>query len=80
MRDDGRGFGPEVRERQNVHVGMNIMQERASRIGASVQVQSELGQGTTVQLTLPAYPVSGANAGGLKMITVELDAMKVVDA
>ena len=80
VRDDGRGFGPEVRERQNVHVGMNIMQERASRIGASVQVQSELGQGTTVQLTLPAYPVSGANVGGQKMFAVELDAMKVVDA
>ncbi len=64
LRDDGRGFGPEVQDRQHVHVGLKIMQERASRIGASVQVLSEAGQGTTVQLTLPAYPVSGPNAGG----------------
>ena len=63
VRDDGRGFGPEVQDRQDVHVGLKIMQERASRIGASVQVQSEAGQGTTVQLTLPAYPVSATNAG-----------------
>jgi len=60
VRDDGRGFGPEIRERERIHVGLKIMQERASRIGAVVHVQSEPGQGTTVRLTLPAHPVSGA--------------------
>jgi two-component system nitrate/nitrite sensor histidine kinase NarX len=64
VRDDGRGFGPEVQGRQDVHVGLKIMQERASRIGASVQLQSDPGKGTTVQLSLPTYPVSAPNAGG----------------
>ncbi len=77
VRDDGRGFGPEVRERHNVHVGMKIMQERASRIGAAVKVHSELGQGTTVELTLPAYPVSSPKAGALKLIVNEFAALKV---
>ncbi|WP_342616185.1 type IV pili methyl-accepting chemotaxis transducer N-terminal domain-containing protein [Rhodoferax sp. GW822-FHT02A01] len=77
VRDDGRGFGPEIRDRQSTHVGMKIMQERASRIGATVQVRSELGQGTTVQLTLPAHPVSGANAGGLSLDAEELASIQM---
>jgi len=79
VRDDGRGFDPELSDRQNVRVGMKIMHERAHRIGAVVRVQSELGRGTTVQLTLPANPVSGANAGGLTLLAGELAAMKLVD-
>ena len=75
VRDDGKGLGPEVRERQSMHVGMNIMHERASRIGASVDVQSAPGQGTTVQLTLPAYPVLGANTDGVALDAQELAAM-----
>lgn len=75
VRDDGCGFGPEVSDRQNVHVGMKIMQERASRIGADVQVLSEPGKGTTVSLRLPSHPVSGANVGGLTLGADELAAM-----
>ena len=78
VRDDGRGFGPEIRARQDVHVGLKIMQERASRIGASVQVQSESGQGTTVELTLPAHPVSGPNAGAMAMDAGALAAIEAV--
>ena len=76
VRDDGCGFGPEVNERQDVHVGMKIMQERASRIGAVVEVQSEAGRGTTVQLRLPAHPVSGASSGGLALDVNELVALQ----
>jgi len=60
-------------------VGMKIMQERAQRIGASVQVRSELGKGTRMQLSLPSNPVSGANAGGLTLLADELAAMRMVD-
>jgi two-component system nitrate/nitrite sensor histidine kinase NarX len=74
VRDDGRGFGPEIRDRQSIHVGMKIMLERASRIGASIQVHSDAGQGTSVQLSLPAHPVSGASAGGMA-----LDAQALAD-
>ena len=77
VRDDGRGFDPEVSGRQNVHVGLKIMQERAMRIGAAVQVQSELGRGTTVQLSLPAHPVSGSNTGGLALGAEELAALRL---
>jgi len=77
VRDDGRGFGPEVRDRQSIHVGMKIMQERASRIGATVRVHSELGQGTTVQLTLPAHPVSNASSGGMTLDAQELASMQL---
>lgn len=76
VRDDGHGFGPEVSDRQNVHVGLKIMQERANRIGATVQVHSELGQGTTVQVSLPAHPVSGPNAGGMALGADELAALQ----
>jgi len=62
VQDDGRGFGPEVHARQPLHVGLKIMQERASRIGAIVQVQSGPGQGTTVLLRLPAHPVAAPAA------------------
>ncbi len=79
VRDDGRGFDPELSDRQNVRVGMKIMQERAQRIGASVQVRSELGKGTRMQLSLPSNPVSGANAGGLTLLADELAAMRMVD-
>ena len=77
VRDDGCGFGPDMRDRQTVHVGLKIMQERASRIGASVQVQSELGKGTTVQLSLPAHPVSGASLGSMTLGAEELAAMNM---
>jgi nitrate/nitrite-specific signal transduction histidine kinase len=46
IRDDGRGF-----DQDNVspeHLGLGIMRERAERIGASVEVISEIGLGTQV--------------------------------
>jgi two-component system nitrate/nitrite sensor histidine kinase NarX len=62
VRDDGQGFGVGQAASHSTHVGMKIMQERAERIGADVQVLSERGQGTTVRLSLPAHPVSNAHA------------------
>ena len=55
---------------------MKIMQERATRIGATVQVQSEVGQGTRVVLTLPAHPVSGVSLGTLSLDASALAAME----
>jgi two-component system, NarL family, nitrate/nitrite sensor histidine kinase NarX len=67
VRDDGQGFQTGQQGGQSTHVGMKIMQERAARIGAEVHVQSELGQGSTVRLTLPAHPVSGVAVGSLNL-------------
>lgn len=44
--DDGRGFEPESVSSQ--HLGVSIMRERASAIGADLTIESELGQGTCI--------------------------------
>jgi two-component system, NarL family, nitrate/nitrite sensor histidine kinase NarX len=75
VRDDGQGFRVGAHERQSNHVGMKIMQERAHRIGASVQVQANPEQGTTVVLVLPAHPVSGSNQGTMQLDAAEWAAM-----
>jgi two-component system nitrate/nitrite sensor histidine kinase NarX len=74
--DDGIGFAPGQALPQSSHVGLKIMQERAARIGASVQVQSEAGQGTKVTLVLPAHPVSGVRSGTLKLNEAALAALE----
>jgi two-component system, NarL family, nitrate/nitrite sensor histidine kinase NarX len=54
VRDNGRGFDPaEVARRGDGHVGLRIMQERAARIGAHVNVSAAPGRGAAVTLTLP---------------------------
>lgn len=58
VRDDGVGFDTE-RSRDETHVGLKIMRERAERIGAQVDVASQVGHGSSVTLTLPAHPVMG---------------------
>ena len=53
VQDDGRGFEADKPIGDESHVGLRIMQERAQRIGAKVQVTSAPGQGCTVALELP---------------------------
>jgi two-component system nitrate/nitrite sensor histidine kinase NarX len=52
--DDGCGFDARVNAPDATHVGLRIMRERASRIGAQLQVLSAPGRGTSVVLALPA--------------------------
>ncbi|EGK70976.1 Putative nitrate/nitrite sensor protein narQ [Methyloversatilis universalis FAM5] len=54
VRDDGRGFETGDGPPDETHVGLHIMQERAARIGARIEVFSTPGKGTSVVLTLPA--------------------------
>lgn len=61
VRDDGAGFNV-LEEHDESHVGMKIMHERAALIGARIDVRSERGQGTAVNLTLPSHRVTGAVA------------------
>ncbi len=62
VRDNGAGFDTGKHPGES-HVGLNIMRERAGRIGAEVDIVSMAGQGTTVTLTLPPHPeVSGGVA------------------
>ena len=53
VRDDGQGFANEPDAGDETHVGLRIMRERASSIGAGVEVSSVPGSGTCVVLTLP---------------------------
>jgi two-component system nitrate/nitrite sensor histidine kinase NarX len=55
VHDDGRGFDTDA-ERTQLNVGLKIMRERAEQIGATVDVSSAPGEGTTVSLALPANP------------------------
>jgi two-component system nitrate/nitrite sensor histidine kinase NarX len=48
IRDDGRGFDPGAVGAD--HMGLSIMQERASAVGAFLAVRSSPGQGTSVTL------------------------------
>lgn len=60
VRDDGCGFDPAERGIDDeTHVGLRIMSERAKRLGAQLEVQTEPGRGTTVTLLLPAPAVVG---------------------
>ena len=49
IRDDGQGFG-QSQSASTGHYGVAGMEERASVIGGAFQVESEMGEGTTVQL------------------------------
>lgn len=68
--DNGSGFDESVQP-DDTHVGTKIMHERAERIGARVVVDSTLGQGTRVTLTLPPYPVA---ASGTSTVGIDLTA------
>jgi len=54
VRDDGRGFDPHARHGET-HVGLRIMQERAARVGAQVEITSAPGRGTCMTLTLQPH-------------------------
>jgi signal transduction histidine kinase len=48
INDDGLGFDPASITPD--HLGIAIMRERASSIGASLKIDSQIGQGTTIEL------------------------------
>ncbi|MCU0245267.1 MAG: histidine kinase [Bryobacter sp.] len=51
VRDDGAGFDPE--RLPPGHFGIEIMQERARRIGGTLEIVSHPGAGTSVSVTVP---------------------------
>jgi two-component system NarL family sensor kinase len=53
--DDGRGFGPDVRDRRHVegHLGLSLVEELARQAGGSLTVDSHEGAGTRVRLEVP---------------------------
>jgi two-component system nitrate/nitrite sensor histidine kinase NarX len=53
VHDDGVGFAAAGSSSNETRVGLRIMQERAQRIGATVQVESAPGAGCSIVLELP---------------------------
>ncbi|MFZ5828313.1 MAG: GAF domain-containing protein [Bacillota bacterium] len=52
IEDDGCGFDPATPAAEG-HYGLSIMQERATRLGGKLTVDSEPGRGTRIHLHLP---------------------------
>jgi signal transduction histidine kinase len=66
VRDDGRGIAPEVASQGACagHWGLPGMRERAEKFGGKLELWSERGAGTEVELSVPAavaYGKSGAH-------------------
>jgi two-component system nitrate/nitrite sensor histidine kinase NarX len=57
VHDDGQGFDRSI-ALDSSHVGLNIMRERAERIGAKVTIASKPGDGTAMTLQLTEHPVA----------------------
>lgn len=56
IRDNGVGFAPELlQQRDENHIGLRIMHERAARLNAQLQLQSAPGAGASVRLTLSRH-------------------------
>jgi signal transduction histidine kinase/ligand-binding sensor domain-containing protein len=55
IRDDGKGMDPKVLKEGGVagHFGLRGIRERAHRIGATLDIWTEVGAGTEAQLTVP---------------------------
>ena len=56
VRDDGKGIDPDERARaeRSGHWGLKGMRERAERLGGELEVWSEPGAGTEIELRVPA--------------------------
>jgi signal transduction histidine kinase len=55
VKDDGLGFvyDPELQKRKSDSYGLFSIQERMSDLGGSMTIDSKVGIGTTIKLTVP---------------------------
>jgi two-component system nitrate/nitrite sensor histidine kinase NarX len=66
IEDDGVGFRQaDIDERPGEHLGLSIMEDRARRLGGTLRIESEVGEGTRVMLAFPlprevTSPISAA--------------------
>jgi signal transduction histidine kinase len=59
IEDDGVGFDPADKDVREKGIGIIGMQERAALVGAALEVESKVGQGTSIFLRAPAAAPSG---------------------
>ncbi len=60
IQDNGCGFDPNTTNALTGHFGLSGMSERAAKIGGQLHVHSQLGTGTTVELSAPRVNFQGA--------------------
>jgi PAS domain S-box-containing protein len=63
VEDDGVGFDPGDALTTRNGLGLSGMEERASLVGATLQVESAAGKGTTILLRMAATPAETQSAG-----------------
>jgi signal transduction histidine kinase len=64
IRDDGRGIDPAILEAgRSGHYGLPGMRERATQIGAKLNIWSGVGTGTEIELSIPGSIAYGASPG-----------------
>ncbi len=64
VRDDGKGIDPAIVAEGRVgHYGVPGMRERAKRIGGKLDVWTETGAGTEIELTIPGSIAYGTSGG-----------------
>jgi signal transduction histidine kinase len=61
VKDDGRGFTIQSSVAENGHFGLQGMRERAATIGGELNVRSEVGEGTLVELVVPIGQAKGSD-------------------
>jgi two-component system nitrate/nitrite sensor histidine kinase NarX len=64
VEDDGVGFDRAPEGKPGEHIGLAIMEERARRLGGTLRIESEPGEGTRVELSYrPGTRMAAGNAG-----------------
>jgi two-component system nitrate/nitrite sensor histidine kinase NarX len=64
IEDDGLGMTPVTSSARGEHVGITIMRERADRLAGTLQIESDAGEGTRVNLTFAASASDLPQAAG----------------
>jgi signal transduction histidine kinase len=59
--DDGTGFGPLEPGDGNGHFGLVFVRERMAQVGGQIEIESQMGAGTRVCLTVPQRDKGEAN-------------------
>lgn len=62
VEDDGIGLGAPSSGGVSMHLGMNIMRERAQRLGGDLIAENKVGAGTRIHLEFPATTFRKVNA------------------
>lgn len=57
IEDDGSGFDPDSVDEASNHFGLQNMRRRVERMGGSLDISSEPGEGTTLQFRWPRSPL-----------------------